>query len=365
MTQKTQVLARLENIGKTGKSANVPHVAKNLKDSGAFRPIVLGCFTLLEDGLEIKGAPTLDEYAGVGHFLVKVEKVSTFWLADWLKYGDARPDWKERLQQAQDLTGYSERTIYRCKQVGEAIPRARRRTRELSFNHHQAVAGLTPKLQDALLEQAVIEGLSVQELRREVRNERRRGVISGQAELAGMFRVIYADPPWLYNDRGVITDSDAYGRAERHYPGMTIAELCKLPIAAHARPDAVLFLWVTSPFLLLEPGPLEVIKAWGFEYKTGVIWDKVLHNFGHYVSVRHEHLLICTRGSCLPDRPNPMPDSVVTERRGDVHSEKPESFRQLITKLYDGPYLELFARRHVPGWTCWGNQVLEDAQATA
>ena len=50
-----------------------------------------------------------------------------------------------------------------------------------------------------------------------------------------------------------------------------------------------------------------VIEAWGFEHKGAIIWDKVLHNFGHYVSVRHEHLLICTRGSCTPDRPTPMP----------------------------------------------------------
>jgi N6-adenosine-specific RNA methylase IME4 len=80
-----------------------------------------------------------------------------------------------------------------------------------------------------------------------------------------------------------------------------------------------------------------VIEAWGFEYKTGAVWDKVLHNFGHYVSIRH--LLIATRGSCTPDRPTPMIDSVQTIRRGDVHSAKPEEFRQMIERLYDGPYL--------------------------
>jgi N6-adenosine-specific RNA methylase IME4 len=89
----------------------------------------------------------------------------------------------------------------------------------------------------------------------------------------------------------------------------------------------------------------------------------MLHNFGHYVSVRHELLLICTRGSCLPDRPVPMPDSVRPVRRSDVHSEKPPEFRALVEQLYDGPYVELFARRQIKGWTTYGNQILEDVAA--
>jgi N6-adenosine-specific RNA methylase IME4 len=172
----------------------------------------------------------------------------------------------------------------------------------------------------------------------------------------GKYRVLYADPPWSYGNHGVIDDADAYGRAERHYPSMTIAELCTLDVQALAADDAVLFLWVTSP-LLGECWP--VIKAWGFEYKTSLVWDKVEHNFGNYVSVRHELLLLCTRGSCLPDHPTPMPDSVLSIPRSTVHSQKPEEFRALIDRLYDGDAdqkIELFARAAVPGWTVWGNE---------
>jgi hypothetical protein len=68
-----------------------------------------------------------------------------------------------------------------------------------------------------------------------------------------------------------------------------------------------------------------VIEAWGFTYKTSFVWDKVRHNYGHYNSVRHELLLVCTRGSCTPDEPTPMPDSVVVEERSDVHSERKSS----------------------------------------
>jgi len=97
------------------------------------------------------------------------------------------------------------------------------------------------------------------------------------------YRVLYADPPWSYNDKADAGAVQA-GGAERHYPSMSIAELCALPIPALCEPDAVLFLWVTSP-LLCES--FAVIKAWGFSYRASFVWDKVKHNMGHYNSVRH------------------------------------------------------------------------------
>lgn len=273
-------------------------------------------------------------------------------MADWLRYGESRSDWADVLAQAVDATGLSEKTLKNVRAVG-AIDPSRRRD-GVEFALHAEVVGLEPGEQDYWLERTETEGWTRQELRLEIRAAKRTKVLEGQAALEGMFRVIYADPPWLYNDRGVVPENDAYGRAERHYPGMTMDELCKLLVAAHALPNAVLFLWVPALMLLEKPGPREVIEAWGFEPKTGMVWDKVLHNFGHYVSVRHEHLIIATRGSCLPAAPTP--DSVQTIRREGEHSAKPEEFRQIIEKLYTkGPRLELFARKRIEGWTCFGN----------
>ena len=170
----------------------------------------------------------------------------------------------------------------------------------------------------------------------------------------GKYRVIYADPPWKYNNSGVITETDNYGRAARHYPTMSISELCAMgdTVKDMAEDNAVLFMWVTSP--LLEEC-FNVIRSWGFQYKTSFIWDKIAHNFGHYNSVRHELLLICTRGSCTPDAPT-LYDSVVSIQRG-AHSEKPEEFRRIIDDLYTyGQRVELFARRAADGWDTWGNQ---------
>ncbi len=187
--------------------------------------------------------------------------------------------------------------------------------------------------------------------RTQARREQQRDSVTRKVEEFpnGKFRVLYADPPWKYGDELV----ESYGPAGLHYPTMTLTELCTLPIQPLAEDNAVLFLWATSPML---PEALQLVKAWGFEYKASFIWDKVKHNMGHYNSVRHELLLICTRGSCLPDS-SELIDSVQVIERTE-HSVKPEEFRQIIDKLYPlGNRIELFARRKVDGWQNWGNEI--------
>jgi N6-adenosine-specific RNA methylase IME4 len=170
------------------------------------------------------------------------------------------------------------------------------------------------------------------------------------------YRVIYADPPWSYNDKAD-AGSVQSGGAEMHYPSMSISDLCALPVPEVVESNAVLFLWVTSP-LLFECAP--VIKAWGFTYKASFVWDKVKHNMGHYNSVRHEFLLICTKGSCTPDVVE-LFDSVQSIER-TTHSTKPEEFRRMIETLYPhGKKLELFARRQADGWDSFGNQAQAEA----
>jgi N6-adenosine-specific RNA methylase IME4 len=167
------------------------------------------------------------------------------------------------------------------------------------------------------------------------------------------YRIIYADPPWKYNDTQGGSISDSYGAAEKHYPSMTLTEICNLPIKDMATDDSVLFLWVTSPLL---PEGLKVAKEWGYTYKSAFVWDKVKHNMGHYNSVRHELLFICTKGSCTPDIAK-LFDSVQEIER-TKHSAKPEEFRAIIDTIYPyGRRIELFRRGDAPdGWDVWGNE---------
>jgi N6-adenosine-specific RNA methylase IME4 len=166
------------------------------------------------------------------------------------------------------------------------------------------------------------------------------------------FRVIYADPAWSYNDK---QDTTQLGGAAKHYDTMSTSNICSLPVNNILEKDSVLFLWVTSP--LLEDG-LRVIMEWGFKYKTSFIWDKVKHNMGHYNSVRHEFLLVATKGSCTPDNIQ-LYDSVQSIERNNNHSEKPIEFMNIIDDLYNyGDKIELFSRKiKKDNWYGWGNEL--------
>ena len=170
----------------------------------------------------------------------------------------------------------------------------------------------------------------------------------------GKYVVIYADPPWNYNDAlAYKPEGHLAGAASMHYPTMPLSDLKALPVSDLAAENSVLFLWATCP--LLEDA-LDLARAWGFKYKAQFVWDKIKHNMGHYNSVRHELLLICTKGSATPENVK-LFDSVQSIER-TKHSEKPEEFRDIINTLYpSGKKIELFRRGEKPnGWEVWGNE---------
>lgn len=347
------------------KAKALVHRAVNVDRIRLFddRQIELPGWTLKHQVAIPIGKPTAVQTQSALAFAAAAADSSPYWIGDIVGYCENRSEYREKLDQILTVLDTSEGRVQNLVSVaGRVAPRERAISQ--SVNHSAIVASMDADEQHEWLDRSRTEGWNERELRLEVRAAKRRGIIKGQAELSGQFRVFYVDCPWTYGDY----QTGAAG-AKEHYPGMSVDELMKLPIAAHAQKNAVMFFWVTSPMLYyasdpaLGPNPYRVLRAWGFEPKTGMVWDKVKHNFGNYVSVRHEHLIIATRGSCTPDRPTPMPDSVITEQRTDTHSEKPQIFRKVIEKLYDGPYVELFARKPVKGWTTWGNQVLSDVTA--
>jgi N6-adenosine-specific RNA methylase IME4 len=169
----------------------------------------------------------------------------------------------------------------------------------------------------------------------------------------GKYRIIYADPPWQYSDTKAFSSAQGIA-AETNYPTMSVAELSTLDVKSLAGDDSVLFCWATFP--LLEDA-LTVVKSWGFKYKTAFVWDKVRPNFGNYHNATAELLLVCTRGSGVPETDKREDQVQVVERTGR-HSEKPEHFRDMIDRLYPtGNRIELFRRGDVPaGWETWGNE---------
>lgn len=313
------------------------------------RPIEVDGYRLLGRSITPVGRPSIRDFQNALALACEFHESSPYWIGGLCSYAESREDWNEKLDQAMSVTKLARRTL---QNLGHIYRNTNETTRALAPTpaHAAEVIALPETEQVELLSQARSEELTVRELRLEVRTRKRRKVLEGRAVLEGLYRVWYIDPPWLYGDR----EPSGTG-AESHYPGMTIEALCKMPIAAHSTPDAAMGMWTTAPILLQNPGPRDVLDAWGFVPKTQIIWDKVEHNYGNYVSVRHEILIIATRGSCTPDRPTPMFDSVVVERRSPVHSEKPATFRKMLERLWDGPYIEVFGRAQVEGWTVFGN----------
>jgi N6-adenosine-specific RNA methylase IME4 len=172
------------------------------------------------------------------------------------------------------------------------------------------------------------------------------------------YGVIYADPPWKF----LCWSKKGLGRsAQAHFDCMRFERLAKLPVADMAARDCVLFLWVTDPML---PAGFDLIKAWGFEYKTvAFYWAKLnkkaqsetsyFMGGGYWTRANPEQCLLATRGR--PKRLSCSVRKLVIDRLRE-HSRKPDIVPDRIEQLVAGPYLELFARETKPGWDCWGNQ---------
>lgn len=166
----------------------------------------------------------------------------------------------------------------------------------------------------------------------------------------GQWDVIYADPPWRYEFSK--TDNR---KIENHYPTMSLDEICELKVGELATtPDAVLFMWATSPKL---EEALKVINSWGFTYRTCMVWIKDKIGMGYYARQQHELLLIAMRGSVPVPEPKNRVSSVLHSPRLE-HSKKPENYYEIIERMYpEYKKIELFSRQERDGWDSWGNQV--------
>lgn len=166
------------------------------------------------------------------------------------------------------------------------------------------------------------------------------------------YACLVADPPWRFGDK-----LPGPGRgAEKHYPTLSIADLCAFalpPLAA----DAYLFLWRVSSQVAEA---YRVVEAWGFTPKTELVWVKRTETgrrwfgMGRTLRAEHETCIVAVRG-----RPTVLNRSTRStfEAAAGRHSAKPEAFFDLVEALVPGPYVELFARRQRPGWTCLGNEI--------
>jgi len=189
-------------------------------------------------------------------------------------------------------------------------------------------------------------------VRREERLEKIADISKGNRELdtAARYPIIYADPPWRYENPPM---GGTNRSIENHYPTMTLDEICALPVGELATDDAMLYLWATAPKLA---ECMRVIEAWGFEYRTNLVWDKEHIGMGYHARNQHEILLVAKRGNIPPPEAGKQPSSVHREKRAE-HSAKPVFYYEMIEAAYPQlPKIELFCRSPREGWAVWGNQ---------
>lgn len=172
------------------------------------------------------------------------------------------------------------------------------------------------------------------------------------------FHTILADPPWQFENRtGKMAPE--HKRLTR-YGTLELDEILGLPVRSLVHETAHLYLWVPNA-LLLEG--LKVMEAWGFKYKTNLVWHKIRKDggpdgrgVGFYFRNVTEMILFGTRGknarTLAPGRR--QVNFLATQKR--EHSRKPDEFYQIVESCSPGPYLELFARGQRKKWTVWGNQ---------
>ena len=173
-----------------------------------------------------------------------------------------------------------------------------------------------------------------------------------------LYGTILADPPWRFQNR---TGRIAPEYRQRHrYQSLAFADILALPVKDLSQEQSHLYLWV--PNALIQEG-LEVMKQWGFEYKTNIVWHKVRKDggpdgrgVGFYFRNVTELVLFGVRGSKRTFQPGRRQVNIIRTRRRE-HSRKPDELYDIIEQCSPGPYLELFARHRRGGWVQWGNGI--------
>jgi N6-adenosine-specific RNA methylase IME4 len=247
-----------------------------------------------------------------------------------------------------------------CRVAGVMARRFPPRLRRLhvGFAHHQAVAPLPNAKALSLLDRAAGDAWSQNRIRFEVGRIKNfvspvgGDVTTDLLELiaAGRkYRAILVDPPWQ-----VWTDTNKRGGSDRLYESMQTTDIRALPVAAVADNRALLFLWCPAVCL---PEALAVMSVWGFNYTTNMVWHKDgKFGTGYYFRMQHELLLLGRARSAPTHFADRAISSVLLAPR-TAHSEKPVIVHEIIERAVEGPYVELFGRRAVAGWTVVGNQL--------
>ena len=293
-------------------------------------------------GLQVNKSLTKEQWEETGHALATIDARLQWYVGDWLAASKGEEWGYGDLESVCETFGLNYQTARNAKSICDGFELSRRRD-NLTFTHHQEVQGRDDA--DELLGWCEANNAS----RKDLREEKKRRDNESKPAVGlpdGEFDLILADPPWRYDD------ATPNRKVENHYPTMCQEQLTDMEVPAAA--DCVLLMWATAPKVVEA---IELIDAWGFEYKTQAVWDKQKIGMGYWFRGQHEILMVATKGNATPPDQNQRVSSVFSEKRGK-HSEKPECVYEWIERAFGrSSKCELFARLTREGWKSWGNEV--------
>jgi N6-adenosine-specific RNA methylase IME4 len=251
-------------------------------------------------------------------------------------------------KEASEKFKVSEWKVRTVQEIEKTAPKVYERLGSGDIQIHEAkiIAQLPEDKREIVLEKKLETNENVRAIIQVINNTEKNQNVKPIPE--GKFSIIYADPPWKFE-----SSSSSTRAVENHYPTLELEKIKEIKVPADD--NAILFLW--TPALEIE-GALEVMKAWGFSYRTNMVWVKDKIGLGFYVRMKHEFLLIGIKGEGIgTPLPENRSESVIFAERTE-HSKKPDIFYEIIEKMYPKhSRIELFARSKREGWEAWGNEI--------
>jgi len=242
----------------------------------------------------------------------------------------------------------SEWKVRTVQEIEKTAPKVYKRLGSGDLQIHEAkiIAQLPEDKREAVLEKKLETRKDIRSIVRDFNNAERNQNVKPIPD--GKFSIIYADPPWEY-EHSLSTTREI----ENHYPTLELEKIKAIKIPADD--NAMLFLWTPAPKI---EEALDVVKAWGFNYRTSMVWVKDRLGMGNYVRAKYELLLIGIKGDGIgTPLPENRPENVIFADRTE-HSKKPDIFYEIIEKMYPKhSKIELFARSKREGWEVWGNEI--------
>ena len=319
------------------------------------RDIQLAGATLTSTGIVFDGEMSFDEWEGIGQFIERSEGAILWWAGDWLNYGEGRPQWGDKYEQAIGMFNRSYDHLRDWKRTSVGVQFGDR-SPNLSWTHHRVVAHLPRDEQREWLTKAEpdhpdqLPKMSVSKLKQAIADLK---ALNPPPIPIGQYRCVVIDPPWPVQK--IVRSQQRPDQTHTlDYRTMDLDEIAALPLDKLGSDDgAHIYLWVTQKFL---PDGIALLERWGYHYQCTMTWVKPTGMTPFSWMYNTEHVLFGTKGGLTVAQKGLKLSFEAAVAKG-THSTKPDVFYERVILASPEPRLNMFARQSREGFDAWGNEV--------